>query len=101
MMRKTGFAAMLLLGLSLSPAAKPGLSAEAPAVEITAEPDHHLALENERVRVFQVEVPANASTLLHRHRHDYLFVTLGASHAGNEVEGKAAAALALADGETH
>jgi len=100
MMRKTGFAAMLLLGLSLSPAAKPGLGAEAPAVEITAEPDHHLALENERVRVFQVEVPANASTLLHRHRHDYLFVTLGASRVGNEVEGKAAAELALADGET-
>jgi quercetin dioxygenase-like cupin family protein len=99
-MRTIDFAAMLLLGLSLSPAAQPGLSAEAPAVEITAEPDHHLALENERVRVFQVAVPANASTLLHRHRHDYLFVTLGDSRVANEVEGKAAAELALADGET-
>ena len=99
-MRKIDFAAMLLLGLSLSPAAKPGLSAEAPAVEITAEPDHHLALENERVRVFRVEVPANASTLLHRHRHDYLFVTLGDSRVANEVEGKAPVELTLADGET-
>jgi quercetin dioxygenase-like cupin family protein len=99
-MRTIDFAAMLLLGLSLSPAAQPGLSAEAPAVEITAEPDHHPALENERVRVFQVAVPANASTLLHRHRHDYLFVTLGDSRVANEVEGKAAAELALADGET-
>jgi quercetin dioxygenase-like cupin family protein len=100
MMRTIDFAAMILLGLSLSPAAQPGLSAEAPAVEITAEPVHHLALENERVRVFQVAVPANASTLLHRHRHDYLFVTLGDSRFANEVAGKAAVELALADGET-
>src|SRR5438270_6429407 len=100
-MRANGnLAAMLLLGLSLASAAKPGLSAEAPAVEITAEPDHHLALENERVRVFRVEVPANASTLLHRHRHDYLFVTLGDSRVANEVEGKAPVELTLADGET-
>ena len=99
-MRTIDFAAMLLLGLSLSPAAQPGLSAEAPAVEITAEPDHHLALENERVRVFQVAVPTHASTLLHRHRHDYLLVTLGDSHVANEVEGKASVELALADGET-
>jgi quercetin dioxygenase-like cupin family protein len=100
MMRTIDFAAMILLGLSLSPAAQPARSAEAPAVEITAEPVHHLALENERVRVFQVAVPANASTLLHRHRHDYLFVTLGDSRVANEVAGKAAVELALADGET-
>ena len=101
-MRTIDFAALLLLGLSLSPAAKPGLAAEpsAAAVEITAEPAHHLALENERVRVFQVEVAPNASTLLHRHRHDYLFVALGDSRVANEVEGKAAVELALADGET-
>ncbi len=48
-------------------------------VEITAEPDHHLALENEYVRVFKVEVPPHAGTLMHWHRHNYVFVTLGAS----------------------
>jgi quercetin dioxygenase-like cupin family protein len=103
MMRTIDFAAMLLLGLSPSPAVKAGLGAEAPAVpavEITAEPSHHLALENERVRVFKVEVAPNASTLLHRHRHDYLFVTLGDARVANEVEGKAPVELALADGET-
>src|SRR5262245_21801632 len=70
------------------------------AVEITAEPAHHLALANEQVRVFQVEVAPHASTLLHRHGHDYVFVTLGEVHISNEVVGKPSVELMLADGET-
>jgi quercetin dioxygenase-like cupin family protein len=70
------------------------------AVEITAEPAHHLALSNEQVRVFQVEVPPHASTLMHHHGHDYLFVTLGESHISNEVAGKPPVELTLSDGET-
>lgn len=69
-------------------------------VEITAEPSHHLALENEYVRVFKVEAAPGASTLMHRHRHDYLFVTLGDSDISNEVEGKTPVELKLSDGET-
>lgn len=77
------------------------LAAQAPSqeVEITAEPFHHLAFENQYVRVFRVEVPPNRPTLLHRHRHDYIFVTLGASEVSNQVQGKPAVALKLADGE--
>jgi quercetin dioxygenase-like cupin family protein len=95
MMRTFRLSAALLLFLSLH-----GASAEAPAVEITAEPVHHLALENDWVRVFQVEVAPHAATLLHRHRHDYLFVVLGDSHISNEVQGKAPVEAELADGET-
>src|SRR5712691_12511445 len=69
-------------------------------VEITAEPHHRLALENQYVRVFKVDIPPHESTLMHRHRHDYVFVTLGASEVSNEVEGKPAATLKLQDGET-
>jgi quercetin dioxygenase-like cupin family protein len=69
-------------------------------VEITAEPGHHLAIENTYVRVFQVEVPPHAPTLIHRHRHDYIFVTLGASEVENDLEGKPPATLKLQDGET-
>jgi quercetin dioxygenase-like cupin family protein len=69
-------------------------------VEITAEPSHHLAIENEYVRVFKVEVGPRASTLQHRHRHDYLFVTLGNSDVENEVAGKAPVEIKLTDGET-
>jgi quercetin dioxygenase-like cupin family protein len=90
-MRITGSLVLSLLGLLLSATA---------AVEITAEPAHHLALANEQVRVFQVEVAPHAATLLHRHRHDYVFVTLGEAHISNEVAGKPPVELKLADGET-
>lgn len=75
-------------------------AAQTPAVEITSEPFHHLAFENHYVRVFRVEVPPKRATLLHRHRHDYIFVTLGASEVSNQVEGKPPVTLKLADGET-
>jgi len=69
-------------------------------VEITNEAHHHLALENEYVRVFKVEVAPHDATLMHRHRHDYLFVTLGDAQLTNEVEGKAPVDAVLKDGET-
>jgi len=69
------------------------------AVEITNEPDHHLALENKYVRVFQVEVPPKAATLMHHHAHDYIFVTLGNSEIESDVEGKSPVQLKLQDGE--
>jgi quercetin dioxygenase-like cupin family protein len=90
-MRMTGSLVLSLLGLLLS---------ATEAVEITAEPAHHLALANDQVRVFQVEVAPHAATLLHRHGHDYVFVTLGEAHISNEVAGKPPVELKLADGET-
>lgn len=71
-----------------------------PEVEITAEALHHLALENEYVRVFKVEVAPHTSTLMHRHRHDYVFVTLGYAYVSNEVQGKPPVELKFADGDT-
>jgi len=68
-------------------------------VEITSEPSHHLAFQNSYVRVFQVEVAPHSSTLLHRHRHDYIFVSLGPAEISNEVEGKSPITLKLQDGE--
>ena len=69
-------------------------------VEITAEPHHHLALQNQYVRVFKVEVAAHEATLMHRHQYDYIFVTLGASQVENDVAGKLPVTLKLQDGET-
>ena len=74
--------------------------ATAPEVEITAEPSHHLALDNEYLRVFEVEVEPHAATLMHRHRHDYVFVTLGDAHISNEVDGKSPVEVKFADGDT-
>jgi len=79
----------------------PFLAAQtAPEVEITSEPSHHLVVDNEYVRVFKVEVAPHTSTLMHRHRHDYVYVTFGDAHLSNEVEGKPPVDVKLADGET-
>lgn len=69
-------------------------------VEITAEPHHHEALENQFVRVFKVEVPPHAETLMHWHHHDYFYVTLGDTQVENDVKGKPPATVKLQDGET-
>jgi quercetin dioxygenase-like cupin family protein len=72
----------------------------APEVEITAEPHHHLTFENKSVRVFNVEVPPHADTLMHWHRHDYIYVTLGDAQVVNAVKDKPPATVKLQDGET-
>lgn len=69
------------------------------SVEITSEPSHHLVFENEYVRVFDVTVGPRATTLVHRHNHDYLFVTLGDSDVVSVRPGENPVALKLKDGE--
>ena len=69
------------------------------SVEITSEPSHHLVFQNEYVRVFDVTVAPRTSTLIHKHNHDYLFVTLGDSDVVSERLGEKPAALQLKDGE--
>jgi oxalate decarboxylase/phosphoglucose isomerase-like protein (cupin superfamily) len=69
-------------------------------VEITAEPHHHQILTNDQVRVFTVDIPPHSATLLHRHRHDYIFVTLGDSEVVNAVQGKDPVTVKLQDGQT-
>jgi quercetin dioxygenase-like cupin family protein len=68
-------------------------------VEITSEPRHHLVFENEYVRVFDVTVAPRDTTLVHRHNHDYLFVTLGDSDVTSVRPGEKPVALLLKDGE--
>jgi hypothetical protein len=69
-------------------------------VEITSEPSHHLVFENEYVRVFDVTVEPKTSTLVHRHNHDYLFVSLGDSDVVSVRPGEKPVHLLLKDGET-
>jgi quercetin dioxygenase-like cupin family protein len=76
------------------------LQAAAPEVEITAEPHHHLTLENKSVRVFNVDVPPHTETLMHWHRHDYIYVTLGPTEVINAVKDKPPVTVKLQDGET-
>jgi quercetin dioxygenase-like cupin family protein len=71
-----------------------------PEVEITAEPHHHLVLENKSVRVFNIEVAPNDSTEMHWHRHDYIAVAIGASEISNTVKDKPPATVKFTDGDT-
>lgn len=77
------------------------LLAQSGEVEITAEPNHKLLLQNDRVRVFKADVPAHGRTLLHRHRHDYFIIALAAADAVSEVPGKPPAGGKLKLGEVH
>jgi quercetin dioxygenase-like cupin family protein len=72
--------------------------AQAP-VEITSEPSHHLVLENASVRVFAVTVNPGASTLVHRHAHDYIAVTLGDAEILNAKAGAEPVTVTFKDGD--
>lgn len=69
-------------------------------VSLDREPSHHLALENEQTRVFQVEAAPHASTLLHQHDRDYIFVSIGAAEISNAVQGQPPLEVSLGDGDT-
>jgi hypothetical protein len=72
-----------------------------PEVEIECEPSYHKGFfEYGCVQVFGVEIAPHASTSLHRHRHDYVFVTLGDANALDEVPGRTPVNLKLKDGDT-
>jgi quercetin dioxygenase-like cupin family protein len=75
------------------------LAQQQQSVEITSEPSHHLVFQNEYVRVFDVTVAPGATTLVHKHNHDYLFVTLGESDVVSARPGEKPVALQLKDGE--
>ncbi len=91
-MRKSRVAGLLFLATA-------ALAQHQRSVEITAEPSHHLVFQNEYVRVFDVTVGPHATTLVHKHNHDYLFVTLGDSDVVSVRPGEKPVALKLKDGE--
>lgn len=91
-MRKSRVAGLLFLATA-------SLAQHQQSVEITSEPSHHLVFQNEYVRVFDVTVGSHATTLVHKHNHDYLFVTLGDSDVVSVRPGEKPVALKLKDGE--
>ncbi|HYL93562.1 MAG TPA: hypothetical protein VEW69_10460 [Alphaproteobacteria bacterium] len=90
-MRKMLISAFLFLAFT-------GVAQEA-QVEITSEPSHHLVLQNDWVRVFDVTIAPKTTSLVHRHRHDYVFVTLGDSDVTSVRANEKPVQLLLQDGE--
>ena len=91
-MRKSRVAGLLFLATA-------ALAQHQQSVEITSEPSHHLVFQNEFVRVFDVTVAPRATTLVHKHNYDYLFVTLGDSDVVSVRPGERPVRLKLKDGE--
>lgn len=71
----------------------------AAAVPITSEPHHHLSLQNDYVKVYEVEVAPHESTLLHQHDHDYVYITIGDAQVTSAIPGRPEVHLKLSDGE--
>jgi len=91
-MRKSRVAGLVFLATAI-------LAQQQQTVEITSEPSHHQVFQNEYVRVFDVTVAPKASTLVHRHNYDYIFVTLGDSDVVSVRPGEKPVSLLLKDGE--
>jgi hypothetical protein len=68
-------------------------------IPLASEPHHHLALHNDYVNVYYVQVAPQDSVLLHRHDFDALGVTIGDSTVIVRVPGKADARQELRDGQ--
>lgn len=93
-MRRMKYYAVLLVAAMIVAQAGPS------EVEITAEPHHHLTMENKSVRVFNVQIDPNTETLTHWHRHDYISITLGQAEITNTVRDKAPLDVKFQDGDT-
>ena len=58
-------------------------------VAMEDESHHHLLLDNEKVRLFEVDLGAHESIPLTRHDHNYLVITLADSEIASWAEGQA------------
>ena len=77
-----------------------GVAAQTPTViPLASEPHHHLALHNEYVNVYQVEVAPHDSVLLHRHDVDAISVMMSDAEVTVHAPGKADVHQKLSDGQ--
>jgi hypothetical protein len=78
-------------------AAGAAVLAQGASVPISGERHHHLVLENQSIRAYEVELAPHESTLLHRHDKDYVYVVFGDADVTNAVEGKPEVKVHLPD----
>jgi quercetin dioxygenase-like cupin family protein len=77
-----------VLAALLSWAATGVALAEDDAIPAKEEPRHRPKLENEYVRILDVEIPAGDQTLFHTHDLNYAYLMVNAALLRNEVKGK-------------
>jgi hypothetical protein len=88
------------LGITASPTLEQAQAAIlSRVVPLREEPHHQLIMQNDFARIYAVSVPPHDATLMHRHDLPYLAINFGAAAIENEVQGRPAANLQLADGQ--
>jgi quercetin dioxygenase-like cupin family protein len=92
-------AALLVTALSLYATPAQTQTGESIPVSIDKEPHHSLVFENERVRVFHVQLQPNEATKTHRHPSFYAYFSLGSVTISNEVAGHSPVITQLEPGE--
>jgi hypothetical protein len=74
-------------------------TADSGPVALKDEPHHRLIFQNDSVHVYDVEVSAENSTLLHHHDLPYILVALGQAGFTNSIQGKPGVHVSLQDSE--
>src|SRR3981189_2276343 len=68
-------------------------------IPLASEPHHHLALHNEYVNVYQVEVSPHDSVQLHRHEFDAISIMMSNSEVVVRAPGKPDVRQKLSEGQ--
>jgi co-chaperonin GroES (HSP10) len=89
------FVAILLLCPNLAGSQ----TGETTPTAIDKEPHHSLVFENDRVRVFHLQLQPNEATKTHRHSTFYVYFSLQSLTISNEVAGHAPVIIQLEPGE--
>jgi hypothetical protein len=68
-------------------------------VDVSSEPHHHHLVDNMFVRAYAVVVDSKTSSLMHRHGHDYLSISLGDAEILNAKENAQPVTAKFKDGD--
>jgi quercetin dioxygenase-like cupin family protein len=93
------FCVFLITILFMCPISLRSQRDEAPPFSIEKEPHHSLTFENDRVRVFHLQLQPNEATKTHRHPTFYVYFSLEPVTISNEVAGHAPVITRLEKGE--
>jgi hypothetical protein len=95
---RLNFQRTVIILLAMGPLGAAAFGQEPEVLPIDAEPHHHLALKNEYVKVYQVEVAPNDAVKLHRYDTDAISLSLSESLVTVHFPGKPDTQQKLANG---
>jgi len=92
--------ALVIVALALCTAAQ-AQQGDAVPVDLANEPHHKVLFENSQVRVFRLVLQPGETTLPHRHKSFYAYLSLRPVTIANEVRGRPPVVVTVEGGELH